>query len=128
MDKTVRTTGAPAALHAVADRGNICADGRDLAVVTLSVLDARGDFVPTACLPVNLTVEGPGRILGCGNGDPAFHAAERPADPAARSFTIDTFNGLAQVLIQSSGEPGDILLTLKSEPCTYSVTISAVRP
>ena len=128
LTETVYTAGAPAALTASPDRPVILADGRDLAVVNLSVLDDRGHFVPTACLPVTLTVEGPGRILGCGNGDSAFQGRERPEDPAARSFTIDTFNGLAQVLIQGTGEPGDIHLTLKAEPCTYSVTISAVRP
>ena len=128
LTETVFTAGTPAALLAEADRSVIVADGRDLAVVTLSVLDAKGRFVPTACLPVTVSVEGPGRILGAGNGDPAFRAKERPEDTEARTFTIDTFNGLAQVLIQGTGEPGDIQITLKTEPCTYSVTISAVRP
>ena len=103
-------------------------DGQGLAVLELSVLDARGRFVPTACLPVTVTVEGPVRILGAGNGDPAFRGRERPEDPAARSFTIDTFNGLAQVLIQSTGEPGTATVQLNTGICTYSVTISAVRP
>ena len=128
MEKTVFTAGAPADLQTEVDRSAIHADGRDLAVVNLSVQDARGRFVPTACLPVTVSVEGPGRILGCGNGDPAFRAKERPEDPDGKQFTIDTFNGLAQVLIQSTGEPGDIRITLKSEPCTCWVTISAARP
>ena len=127
-EETVYTAGAPAALQAVADRTEIRADGQDLAVLELSVLDARGRFVPTACLPVTVTVEGPVRILGAGNGDPAFRGRERPEDPAARSFTIDTFNGLAQVLIQSTGEPGPATVQLNTGICTYSVTISAVRP
>ena len=127
-EETVYTAGAPAALQAVADRTEIRADGQDLAVLELSVLDDRGHFVPTACLPVTVTVEGPVRILGAGNGDPAFRGRERPEDPAARSFTIDTFNGLAQVLIQSTGEPGAATVQLNTGICTYSVMISAVRP
>ncbi|MCR5745907.1 MAG: DUF4982 domain-containing protein, partial [Bacteroidales bacterium] len=127
-EETVYTAAAPAALQAVADRTEIRADGQDLAVLELSVLDARSRFVPTACLPVTVTVEGPVRILGAGNGDPAFRGRERPEDPAARSFTIDTFNGLAQVLIQSTGEPGAATVHLNTGICTYSVTISAVRP
>ena len=126
-EETVHTAGAPAVLKAAADRPAICADGRDLAVVEISLFDAAGHFVPTACLPVTLSVTGPGRILGVGNGDPAFRGRERPADPAARSFTFDTFNGLAQALIQSTGEPGDIQLTFQTTSCTYSVTISAVH-
>ncbi|MBR6868658.1 MAG: DUF4982 domain-containing protein [Bacteroidales bacterium] len=127
-EETVYTAGAPAALQAVADRTEIRADGQDLAVLELSVLDERGRLVPTACLPVTVTVEGPVRILGAGNGDPAFRGRERPEDPAARSFTIDTFNGLAQVLIQSTGKPGPATVQLNTGICTYSVTISAVRP
>ena len=127
-EETVHTAGAPAVLQAVADRSGILADGQDLAVVELSVFDASGHFAPTACVPVTLSLEGPARILGAGNGDPAFRGRERPEDPAARTFTIDTFNGLAQVLIQGTGESGDIHLTLQSLSCTYSVTISAVRP
>ena len=125
-EETVYTAGAPAALQAKVDRAAICADGRDLAVVELSFLDARGHLVPTACVPVTCTVSGPGRILGVGNGDPAFRGRERPEDPDARSFTFDSFNGLAQALIQSTGEPGDIQLTFQTTLCTYSVTISAV--
>ena len=128
LTETVYTAGAPEQLRAETDRSIILADGQDLAVVNLSLMDRQGRFVPTACVPVQVTVTGPGRILGAGNGDPAFRAKERPEDPEACSFTIETFNGLAQVLIQGTGEPGDIQINLQSEPCTYSVTISAVRP
>jgi beta-galactosidase len=127
-EETVYTAGAPAALQVEANRPVILADGRDLSVVNLSVQDVRGHFVPTACVPVTVTVDGPARILGAGNGDPAFRERERPEDPEARSFTIETFNGLAQVLIQSVGEPGDIHLLFTTESCTYLATISAVRP
>jgi hypothetical protein len=102
------------------------------APVRMFVVRKEGDFecqlklVP--CGEMQVSVEGPGRILGCGNGDPAFRAMERPEDPDGKRFTIETFNGLAQVLIQSTGEPGDIRITLKSEPCTCWVTISAARP
>ena len=106
MQETVVTAGAPATLKVAPDRTRLQADGRDLAVVSVFVEDAENVFVPTACVPVTVTVEGPVRILGAGNGDPAFRGRERPEDPDARSFTIDTFNGLAQVLIQSTGHPG----------------------
>ena len=106
MEKTVATAGAPASLKVEIDRNWLRADGQDLAVLTVVVEDAQRRFVPTACVPVTITIEGPLRILGCGNGDPAFRDRERPEDPEARSFTIDTFNGLAQVLIQSTGKTG----------------------
>ena len=65
-------------------------------------------------VPVTITVRGPVRILGAGNGDPAFRSKERPEDPSARSFTIETFNGLAQFMVQSSGGAGEASVTLTS--------------
>ena len=114
MTETVVTAGAPATLSAAVDRPCISADGRDLAVFDLSVFDARGNFAPTACIPVTVTVEGPVRILGAGNGDPAFRGCERPLDDSARSFTMNTFNGLAQFLIQGTGEAGQASVTFSA--------------
>ena len=70
-----------------------------LTVCTVRLLDAKGRWVPDACLPLSLEVSGAVRILGVGNGDSAWHAPERPADPEARSFAVSSFNGLAQVLL-----------------------------
>ena len=106
MTETVYTAGAPEKILAKVEPSDIRADGRDLSVVTVVIQDAQGHFAPTACVPVTVKVEGPVHILGAGNGDPAFRGRERPEDPADRNFTIDTFNGLAQVLVQSTGEPG----------------------
>ena len=125
-EETVWTAGFPGALQALADRAEIAADGRDLAVLTVSVLDEKNHFHPKACLPVQVTVEGLVRILGCGNGDPAFRDAERPADPSDRTFVIDTFNGLAQVLVQSTGGAGEARVVLSSPglpPATVTLSL-----
>ncbi len=70
-EKAVRTTGAPAAFDLAADRDVIDADGVDVSVVTMSVLDGRGDVVPTADDLAWFTIEGPGKIIGVGNGNPS---------------------------------------------------------
>ena len=114
MEEVARTAGAPATLKINADRTTISADGRDLSVVNVSVLDQRGTFVPTACVPVTITVSGDVRILGAGNGDPAFRSNERPVDPSARSFTIDSYNGLAQFMVQSTGGAGEATVKVSS--------------
>lgn len=72
----------------------------------MSLEDARGRFVPDANVELTIRVEGPVRILGVGNGDPAYRDSERPIDPDARTYRVKTFNGLAQVLLQSAGEAG----------------------
>ena len=76
-----------------------------------------------ACIPVTVTVDGPVRILGAGNGDPAFRGRERPEDPNARTFTIDTFNGLAQVLLQSTGAAGVARVVLSGAGSTATFTL-----
>lgn len=111
--RKVETSGAPARISLSADRGGIRADNRDVAVVCIELQDKKGRFVPVACEELTLTVSGPVRILGVGNGDPAWQEAERPAEPDARSFHVRTFNGLAQVLLQSTGEAGEATLTVE---------------
>ena len=115
MEKLIETTGAPAKLELTADRNEVNADGRDVAVVTVKVLDKKGRFVPDANVDLTLTASGPVRILGVGNGDPTFKAKERPTDGVGKTFTVRTFNGLAQVLLQSEEELGAGTLTVSSE-------------
>ena len=115
METVVETTGEPGKFELTADRGAIKADGRDVAVVTVKIMDKKGRFVPDANVDLDLTASGPVRILGVGNGDPAFKAKERPTDGIGKRFTVRTFNGLAQVLLQSEGESGTGTLTVGSE-------------
>jgi beta-galactosidase len=69
----VETTGAPAAVLLAPDRAAINADGEDVAVITVSIVDAEGRVVPAAGNALRFELEGPGRILGVGNGDPSCH-------------------------------------------------------
>jgi len=69
----VETTGAGAAVQLAPDRAAIRADGEDVAVVAISVTDAAGRVVPLAGDLVSFDLEGPGRIIGVGNGDPSSH-------------------------------------------------------
>lgn len=110
--ETVETTEKASSIALEADRTEIQADGRDLAVVTVSLKDRKGRFVPDACEWVTLEVNGSARILGVGNGDPAWQEKERPDERDARTFRVKTFNGLAQVLVQSDGAPGAATLTV----------------
>lgn len=82
--------------------------------------------MPTACNDLTLTVSGPVRILGVGNGDPAWQDQERPADATARTFRVKAFNGLAQILLQSTCEAGEATLTVQADgmqPVTYTLGV-----
>jgi beta-galactosidase len=69
----VETTGEPAAVQLTPDRTTINADGEDVSVITVAVTDAQSRVVPVASNLVHFALEGPGRILGVGNGDPSCH-------------------------------------------------------
>ena len=72
MTQTIETTKPAAKTVLKADRQTITADGRDLAVVTIEVQDQKGRIVPDACPKLTFRLEGHGRILGVGNGDPMY--------------------------------------------------------
>ena len=69
----VETVGAPASVRLMADRTVIAADGEDVSVFTVSIVDAQGRTVPMASNLIHFELSGPGRIIGVGNGDPACH-------------------------------------------------------
>jgi len=69
----VETTGEAAQIQLTPDRQSIKADGEDVAVFTVSALDGQGRRVPVAQNKVDFVIEGAGKIIGVGNGDPSCH-------------------------------------------------------
>ena len=125
MTQVIETTKPAYKTVLKADRQELTADGRDVAVVTVEVQDQKGRVVPDACPVLTFTLEGNGRILGAGNGDPMYLGADHPKDKDCRQFTIPAFNGLAQVLVQSGEEASIITLRCQSEKLqTGSVCIT----
>ena len=106
LETKIETTSEPAQLQLSCDRNNIKADDADVSVIKVEVLDRKGRFVPDADITLEIKTTGPIKILGAGNGDPAFQTKERPEAGNCETFKIDTFNGLAQILIQSRAEEG----------------------
>jgi beta-galactosidase len=121
------TTGAPAAIRLTADRTNINADGEDLAMVRVEVLDAQGRPVPIADDHIEFKVTGEGALIGVGNGDPNCHESDK--EPR-RSL----FNGLAQVILQSTKSPGQIVIEASTKegrhlsPGTLTITTAKTKP
>jgi beta-galactosidase len=103
----VETTSSPAAIHLQPDRSTITADGRDLSIIDVSVVDESGEVVAEANNLIRFELKGPGEIIGVGNGDPSSHEPDQASQRRV-------FNGLAQVLIQSDRQEGTIELTASS--------------
>jgi len=129
----VETTGAPAMVQLTPHRATIKADGEDVSVITVQIADAQGRMVPTANDMITFELSGPGKIIGVGNGDPSSHEPDQflattsaPAPVWQRSL----FNGLAQIIVQSTKAAGKIKLsanaaglppvttTVNTQPCT----------
>ena len=115
LKQTVETTNPAAKIVLTTDRGLITADGRDVAIVTVEIQDNKGRIVPDACLMLTCSLEGDGRILGVGNGDPSYLGPDHPDELDCHTFQIPAFNGLAQILIQSGHTPAALQLSCSSD-------------
>ncbi len=126
MTQTIETTKPAYKTVLKSDRLTIAADGRDLAVITIEVQDQKGRIVPDACPKLSFQLQGAARILGVGNGDPMYLGEDHPKTLDCKTFSIPAFNGLAQVLVQSTGEPSNITLSCLSDGLkTGTITVSA---
>lgn len=94
------TAGPAAALRLTADRVRLTADGQDVAVLKVEVLDAKGRPVPRAEDLVRFELSGPIDLIGVGNGNPTSHEPDI-------AFQRKAFNGLAQAIIRTrQNQPG----------------------
>lgn len=103
----IETTGAPARLVLTPDRSVIRADGTDVAVFTVSALDAQGRAVPTAANEVHFAVDG-GRILGVGNGDPGSHERDSFVPDYALGTLTDWRGRIAAAAEAAPADPAEL--------------------
>ena len=120
------TTGVPARVVLRPDRASLAADGADVSVVTVEIVDAEGRVVPDAFNEVRFTLEGPARLLGVGNGDPSSHEPDK-------SDRRSAFNGLCCALVQAGKQPGEVRVTgssdgLQAGSATISLQLAAPPP
>lgn len=105
------TTGAAQQIRLTADRSQITADGRDIAIITVEALDERGRLVPNANHKIAFRMAGKGQLIGVGNGDPNCQESDKAPK---RSL----FHGLAQLIVQSTDEAGQLLIEAVQEEAT----------
>ena len=103
----VKTAAEPARIELTADRSAISADGKDLSYITVRIKDKSGTLVPTADNLIHFDIEGEGRIVGVGNGNPISLQSAKGNERSA-------FSGMCQVVIQSTVKSGEIILKTSS--------------
>ena len=131
VEDVVETTGAAAAIRLTPDRSLLAADNSDLSVINVAVLDAQGRVVPVADNIITFSLTGPGKIIGVGNGDPSCHEPDKYIGDAAQNWKRSAFNGLTQVIVQSTQQPGVMTLNVTSpglKPTKATLTTSAIPP
>jgi len=104
----VETTTSPSAVVLNSDCTTLKADGTDVAVIKVLITDSKGRVVPVADNLVTFSIEGPGKIIGTGNGNPSSHEPDKASQRKA-------FNGYCMVLVQSNKQAGEIRLKASSE-------------
>lgn len=107
-EKETHTAGTPYQLVLESDRTELTADGKDLAFVTVSVVDRNGITCPTATNQLKFKVKGAGTYRAAANGDATslemFHLP-----------TMKLFSGKLVVLVESNEDGGDIELTVSGK-------------
>jgi beta-galactosidase len=106
----------------------INADGEDVVVIKVEGLDKEGRLNPLADNHIGFKVTGAGALIGVGNGDPNCQESDKAPK---RSL----FNGLAQVIVQATKEPGEIKIEASKDgwegpeltPATITITTKKVE-
>ncbi len=107
----VETTGQPVEVVVTPYKTTILADGKDVTVLNITVLDREGREVPDADNLIRFSLAGDGKIIGVGNGDPSSHEPDKCMEGA---WQRSLFNGKCQVIIQSGTKPGMIHFEAKA--------------
>ena len=112
FSNSIQTTGEAFELMVSPAKTTLIADGKDLAVLNIAVLDRAGNIIPTADTKIKFSVTGDAKIIGTGNGDPSSHEKDSYNDTVAYR---SAFNGFAQVIVQSGKSVSSIHFAAKAD-------------
>ncbi len=102
-EKEIHTAGEPYRIVLEADRSEISANGKDLAFVTVKIVDKDGNLCPMADNQLSFKVKGKGWYRAGANGDPtSLELFHKP--------TMKAFYGMMTAIVQSEEEAGEITL------------------
>lgn len=100
----VETTGETASLELSSMNASIKGDGKDVAIIDIAAKDSKNRTVPTAGEKVEFEIQGPGRILGVGNGDPT---CLEPDTYVPTTFSQDLSTGWKFKMVTGNAEGRD---------------------
>lgn len=106
--KILKTSGVADKIGLNAEQEIIKADRNNLAYVSIDILDSKGNLVPNARETVKFTVEGKGELIAAGTAVPNEMESFQDSE-------LKTFRGRGMIIIRSTGETGDILVSAESD-------------
>jgi beta-galactosidase len=106
-ETVVKTAGEPYQIRLTPDRTSIHSDGMDLTYLTVEAYDRDGNLCPLAKNKIEITLSGPGKIVGVGNGNP------QSMDPFQANY-VNLFYGKAMIIVGSDFKEGDVKITAES--------------
>ena len=107
-EKEIKTAGKPHHIELSVDRATIEANGKDLAFVTVSVVDKDGNLCPAADNLIEFSVAGEGHYRAGANGNSV--SLELFHEPKMKAFS-----GMMTAIVESNDTPGTITLTARSK-------------
>ena len=120
-DHILLTVAAPIVNPATGDTFRITANGSDAAFILATIVDAQGNWCPTASNIVHFTVSGPGNYRGgadqmIGGGGANYHS---PGDPE-----LTAEGGMCKVAIRSTFTTGTVTVTATSGALTGTTSFT----
>lgn len=112
----LQTAGKPVQIKLSADRRVINANANDLSYVTAEVVDAKGNVVPDAIIPLTFSIEGAGKIIATANASPSdMESFQQPKHK--------TFRGKCLIIVRPNRKAGTIRLKASGEGLKSGETI-----
>ncbi|GAB3905106.1 glycoside hydrolase family 2 protein [Mucilaginibacter boryungensis] len=117
-----KTTGEPVAIKLTPHTGptGLQADGADLALVDVEVVDAQGNRCPTALNTINFKLDGPAEWRGS--------LAHGATDNFILSKSLPVAGGINRVIIRSTPQAGKITLTASADGLKATTTSIDSKP
>lgn len=118
-EDTLQTCGIPHAIRLETDKTSMGSAWGNIAYVTASIIDAKGNVVPYACNEVTFELSGPGNLLAVGNSNPC-------TEDSFIGVHMKAYEGVVMAVINTTSKTGNISLTASAyrlKPATLTIEI-----
>ena len=99
--KSIITTSQASSIELKPESNEFNADKNEIIFIPIEIKDKNGLVIPDGIVPLEISVDGPGKLIAFGNGSPL-------ADGSFQDNKSNSFRGKALAIIRSTGEKGNL--------------------